>query len=205
MCQGPPLTGARVTTPNVRGMRCGQPGLHPWRMPPTLPLAPDALCSRRRTVSRDICHMPDGFGRVIDDDVFKMSNVKDWHDHARVLRALTHPTRLGIVAILSEHDACVCHLGAVLGQRQAAISQHLMVLRAAGLVDDHRVGIHVYYRNCDPRLPALLEALAGPSRSAGVASPHPACSCPRCRATRASTDGLEAPDSIRHTASIRIV
>ena len=112
--------------------------------------------------------------------------MKDWHEHARVLRALTHPTRLGIVAILRENDACVCHLSAVLGKRQATISQHLMVLRAAGLVDDHRVGIHVYYRNVDHRLPLLLDALAGQASCVGD-STHPKCPCPRCQVARAAT------------------
>lgn len=113
-----------------------------------------------------------------------MPNMQVWRTHARAFKALTHPIRLGIVAALRDGEACVCHLEAVLGQRQAAISQHLMVLRSVGLVDDHRVGSHVYYRNCDPRLPALLDALLGPHQSANAPTTSPDCQCPRCRAAQ---------------------
>ncbi len=115
-----------------------------------------------------------------------MPNMQVWKAQAQVFKALTHPTRLGIVVALRDGEACVCHLEAVLGQRQAAISQHLMVLRSVGLVDDHRVGSHVYYRNCDPRLPALLDALLGPHQGASAPTDSPDCSCPRCQAARGS-------------------
>ncbi|MEW6406696.1 MAG: permease [Chloroflexota bacterium] len=45
---------------------------------------------------------------------------------------LMHPARLGILDLLREGEACVCHMEAVFGYRQAYISQQLMVLRDAG-------------------------------------------------------------------------
>jgi DNA-binding transcriptional ArsR family regulator len=58
-----------------------------------------------------------------------------------LLKALGHPVRLRILQELRQQEACVCHLEAVLRQRQAYISQQLMRLREAGLVEDRREGM----------------------------------------------------------------
>ena len=107
---------------------------------------------------------------------------------AELLKALAHPTRLRILQVLAEEEACVCHLTAVTGQRQANISQHLTVLREAGLVQDRRDGVLVYYRLADPRLweaLALLCEVVCPAcerpLSAIPHSPVRGCPCPKCR------------------------
>ena len=77
---------------------------------------------------------------------------------ARLFRVLMHPTRLAILDSLRGGEQCVCHLEAVLGQRQAYISQQLMVLREAGLIQDRREGLRVYYRVTEPGVFRVLEA-----------------------------------------------
>ena len=63
-----------------------------------------------------------------------------------LFKACGHPVRLQILEVLlRDGEACVCHLEAHLGQRQAAISQHLAKLRQVGLVTDRRDGWNVYY------------------------------------------------------------
>ncbi len=54
---------------------------------------------------------------------------------ARLAKALGHPARVRIVRFLRERDICVCG-GIVdeLGLAQSTVSQHLKVLKAAGLV-----------------------------------------------------------------------
>jgi DNA-binding transcriptional ArsR family regulator len=65
---------------------------------------------------------------------------------ANLMKALSHPTRLRILEVLqSEDEACVCHLEARLGQRQAYISQQLAKLREVGLVVDRRDGHNIFY------------------------------------------------------------
>ena len=51
-----------------------------------------------------------------------------------IFQLLGQPNRLYILLTIARDEACVCHLEAVLGIRQATISQHLMVLRDAGVV-----------------------------------------------------------------------
>lgn len=56
-------------------------------------------------------------------------------DLARLLKACAHPVRLRILRCLDEQDACVC--GTMvdgLGLPQSTVSQHLKVLKEAGLV-----------------------------------------------------------------------
>ena len=68
---------------------------------------------------------------------------------AALLKALAHPVRLQILDLLRDGEQCVCHIEAVLGLRQAYISQQLMLLRKAGLLADRKDGLRVYYRIAD--------------------------------------------------------
>ena len=101
----------------------------------------------------------------------------------RLFKALNHPARLAILDALREREACVCHLEAHLGQRQAYISQQLMVLREAGMVLDRREGLNHYYRIADPRVFALLDtarAVAGSQPARPLPTGPVACPCPKC-------------------------
>ena len=59
------------------------------------------------------------------------------YDEATIrLKAMAHPVRLQILDMLRGGDeVCVCHMEAALRRRQAYISQQLMVLRDANLVE----------------------------------------------------------------------
>ena len=105
---------------------------------------------------------------------------------AEVFRQLGQPVRIQILLTIASQEACVCHIEAALGIRQAAISQHLMVLRDAGLVAANRDGRNIYYRLAKP---GLFEAICQVAAIAGVSAvdlaqfsrrPLPNCPCPRC-------------------------
>ena len=54
---------------------------------------------------------------------------------AEVLKALAHPARLRILALLAERGTCICgDLVDAMPLSQATVSQHLKVLKLAGLV-----------------------------------------------------------------------
>ena len=65
---------------------------------------------------------------------------------ARVLKVLGVNTRIRIVQLLRERTLCVNALAARLDVTQGAVSQHLRVMRDAGLVIDERRGYRVHYR-----------------------------------------------------------
>jgi len=108
---------------------------------------------------------------------------------AQLLRAIDQPARLRILMAIGQGEACVCHLEAMLGLRQAYISQHLMALRQAGILTTRREGRYVYYQLSDPQLLELIQmtaAITGVDNHALQAliqdQPLPMCECPNCAA-----------------------
>lgn len=67
-------------------------------------------------------------------------------DAAEVLRAFGEPTRLSLLALLTEGEVCVCDLVTALDLPQPTVSRHLSVLRDAGFVETRRVGTWMWYR-----------------------------------------------------------
>jgi ArsR family transcriptional regulator len=68
-------------------------------------------------------------------------------DLAATFGALADPTRLEMLALLSEHgELCVCDFVGALGISQSKASRHLRYLRNAGLLEDRREGLWVRYR-----------------------------------------------------------
>jgi ArsR family transcriptional regulator, zinc-responsive transcriptional repressor len=73
-----------------------------------------------------------------------------------LLRALSAPVRIAIVLQLRDSERCVHELVDVLGVAQPLISQHLRVLKAAGVVDGTRHGREVVYRLVDDHLSHIV-------------------------------------------------
>jgi len=101
-----------------------------------------------------------------------------WQALAGLFQILSHPTRLQILDILRGGEECVCHIQAVLGKRQAYVSQQLMVLRDAGLVADRKDGLNVFYRLTDPTVADLLALVLGPVQARTGCQES---ACPHCR------------------------
>ena len=64
---------------------------------------------------------------------------------ARIIKAMSHPTRLFMVDELSKGERCVCELTEMVGDDISTISKHLSVLRNAGIVSDEKRGTQVFY------------------------------------------------------------
>jgi DNA-binding transcriptional ArsR family regulator len=75
---------------------------------------------------------------------------------SELLRALSAPVRIAIVLQLREHERCVHELVDALGVTQPLISQHLRVLKSAGVVDGERHGREVVYRLVDDHLSHIV-------------------------------------------------
>ncbi|MGH3852428.1 MAG: ArsR/SmtB family transcription factor [Pseudonocardiaceae bacterium] len=73
-----------------------------------------------------------------------------------LLRALSAPVRIAIVLQLREGERCVHELVDALGVTQPLISQHLRVLKSAGVVDGERHGREVLYRLVDEHLSHIV-------------------------------------------------
>ena len=118
------------------------------------------------------------------------------------MEAIASPQRIAILLAIGQGEACVCHLEAVLSWRQAYISQHLMALRKAGILEDRREGRYVYYRLKNTSYLALITASA---EVCGLAAEtvfelinrqnYPSCECPHCAPAVIPIDTLEIKTS----------
>lgn len=107
---------------------------------------------------------------------------------AKYLKVLGSPIRVRILLTIGYGEACVCHLEAELNKRQAYISQHLMVLRDAEILDTRRDGKYIYYRVADRKVFELIETTASLLEMPAEALPSLEgtgelrnCECPQCQ------------------------
>ncbi|GGK52043.1 ArsR/SmtB family transcription factor [Streptomyces flaveus] len=74
---------------------------------------------------------------------------------ADLIRVLADPLRLRIVTLLAKEMLCTTHLVEETGARQTNLSNHMRVLREAGVVETEPCGRFTYYR-LKPDVVALL-------------------------------------------------
>jgi len=106
---------------------------------------------------------------------------------AAPLEAIASPQRIAILLAIGKGEACVCHLETALGLRQAYISQLLMALRKADILQDRREGRYVFYKIKNASLldlitaSATLSGLSAESVSSLINTQvYPSCECPHC-------------------------
>lgn len=123
--------------------------------------------------------------------MLKRANVSQAKKISRLFHMLGQPARLRILMAIGMGEACVCHLEAALGYRQAYISQHLMVLRKMKLVTSRREGRNIFYRLTDLETLNLLREAANlirlPFEEMNIAEDGVSvsgCPCPNCESER---------------------
>lgn len=108
----------------------------------------------------------------------------DYSQIADRIKLLAHPERLQILDALRREPECVCHLEALLDKPQPYVSQQLGILRKAGVIENEKNGLNVYYRLVDLGIIAWLDQVLGK-----VEGEHPeiayhkqiiVCPCPKC-------------------------
>jgi DNA-binding transcriptional ArsR family regulator len=110
---------------------------------------------------------------------------------ADLFAAMAHPCRLEILELLREGECCVCHIQAMLDYRQAYISQHLNILRQAGLISSRKDGQRMYYSLSNPGMLAIIDSARECLQSLGKWHPDTQnksgldkkkkiCHCPQC-------------------------
>lgn len=78
---------------------------------------------------------------------------------AEVFKALGHEDRLRIVDDLAAGERCVCELVESVGSGWSTVSRHLAVLKAAGIVEDEKRGLQVFYRIALPCVFSFMSCL----------------------------------------------
>ena len=117
---------------------------------------------------------------------------------ADVLKTLASPRRLEILHRLAEGPCEVGRLAEELGLSQPNVSQHLAVLRSAGVVEAERDGREVRYRLADDDVIVACSIMRGVlqrriRRLAGLSEPTLQALAPTSAPTSAPTAGEVAP------------
>ncbi|MGP2527303.1 ArsR/SmtB family transcription factor [Acidaminococcus sp. LBK-2] len=96
----------------------------------------------------------------------------------RILKALGEPMRLKIYQALLERKHCVRSLSKKFGISESAISQHLKIMREAGLVYGEKYGYHMHYLPDQGAIDFLAEQVERMRRtSLQVDREQKACQC----------------------------
>ncbi|MER6271919.1 metalloregulator ArsR/SmtB family transcription factor [Streptomyces sp900105755] len=87
-----------------------------------------------------------------------------------LIRVLADPLRLRIVTLLAQETLCTTHLVEETGARQTNLSNHLKVLREAGVVETEPCGRFTYYKLRPDVIASLAGQLADLAESARAAA-----------------------------------
>lgn len=80
--------------------------------------------------------------------------------YADIFKALAHPIRLKIVCGLMKKDECnVSIMVEKLGIAQPTVSQHLNILKNAGVITGYKKGTQVCYRVTDEKVKKIVESM----------------------------------------------
>jgi len=79
---------------------------------------------------------------------------------ARILKVCGHPVRLRLLCAIENKQPCVSDLWQCLDEDQPVVSQHLAVLKRAGIVRSKASGNRRIYSIADPFVKALVASLA---------------------------------------------
>lgn len=119
---------------------------------------------------------------------------------ADYLKAMAHPTRIRVLEILRQGEAAVGDVQAQVDSGVANLSQHLAVLRGAGIVSARKSGLAVLYSVRDAEvftiLDALREVFTHRLDSMQTVLAEDATTAPKSRRRRRSAGG-DHPGSVR--------
>jgi len=72
------------------------------------------------------------------------------HERSPIVKAMAHPTRLLIMAVLTEGEKCVNELTLLAGCDITTLSKHVSLMKKAGLLECEKRGVNVFYRIACP-------------------------------------------------------
>jgi len=89
-----------------------------------------------------------------------MTDMTDRYTEAsKLLKALSHPARLKLLANLMKRECCVGEIQDCLALSQPNVSQHLGILKRAGIITGTRERNRICYKLSDERIKKILETL----------------------------------------------
>jgi len=120
--------------------------------------------------------------------------------NASYLKVLGHAKRLEIVCLLHGHELTVNQVVQMTGLRQAGVSQHLMILKNAGLVQTVKIGKEVYYSLKADRFAVISLFIDSLTKSRPQIDAEPTVTDPICHMdlTPSTASYTAEYDGVRH-------
>ena len=113
---------------------------------------------------------------------------------AKIMKSLAHPTRLFIVDELARNGPrCVRDLTDMIGADMSTVSKHLALLKDAGIVEDRKRGLLVYYRLRAPCIGDFFDCVEMVSRNNAEAQQKLVSRPQFAGTTLSAEDGHENP------------
>ena len=83
----------------------------------------------------------------------------DYEQESEVLKALGHPVRLKLIKLLMSDECCVTDLTNILEMPQSTISQHLGILKNAGILHPYKSGVRTCYKIENSKVKKIISIL----------------------------------------------
>ena len=100
--------------------------------------------------------LPHDHGQPMEQELQNMPSVENFQTLSDIFKQLGGGSRLRIFWLLCHCEECVVNLSAMVGMSSPAVSHHLKLLRAAGLIVNRRAGKEVYYTAANTQQAQLL-------------------------------------------------
>lgn len=76
-----------------------------------------------------------------------------------MLKAMAHPVRYKVVKFLYDGPKCVCKLNEEFQFSQANLSQHLKILKDAGILKSEKVGLETHYSLYNEEIKDIINSI----------------------------------------------
>lgn len=100
--------------------------------------------------------LPHHHGNDEERIISRLPSQETLDDVSILLKQLSDPTRLKIFWILCHMEECVINIAAIMDMSSPAISHHLRLLKACGLITSRRNGKEMYYKAADTEIVSEL-------------------------------------------------
>lgn len=77
----------------------------------------------------------------------------------KIFKAIGHPIRYKIVKFLYEGPKCVCKLNENIEFSQANLSQHLKILKDAGILTSEKIGMEIHYSIRNEEIKNIIDSV----------------------------------------------
>ena len=78
-------------------------------------------------------------------------------DEVNVFKALADPTRLKILECIKNDEKCICKIIPYTGKSQPCVSQHLKVMKHAGIIDERKDGTKIMIKASSDKIFKIID------------------------------------------------